>query len=199
MPCQSFRQSFNRGFTLIELLLVITIIGILAAIAIPMFSAYRIRGYNSAALTDIKNLATSEAIFFSDWAMFGGTEEAANLAAAVGGNPNAGNLVSFPPAAAGNIFMISGTDPGTGVVRALQVGISNGNYMLAGASNNNNNYTCVAKHINGDTVYGMDSDDEHTFVNTAAHGVGVPLNVATMPAPTSGMNNFGGVANWDVK
>ncbi len=56
----------QKGFTLIELMIVIAIIGILAAIAIPQFGAYRRRGYNSSVKADLKNLATCNEAYFTD-------------------------------------------------------------------------------------------------------------------------------------
>jgi type IV pilus assembly protein PilA len=60
------RLNRKEGFTLIELMIVIAIIGILAAIAIPQFSAYRQRSYNSAAQSDIRNIATAEEAYYVD-------------------------------------------------------------------------------------------------------------------------------------
>ena len=61
------KRKSNKGFTLIELMIVIAIIGILAAIAIPQFSKYRARAYNSASLSDLRNLKTDLEGYFAEW------------------------------------------------------------------------------------------------------------------------------------
>ena len=57
----------KKGFTLIDLLIVVAIIGILAAIAIPQFASYRQKAYNSAAQSDLKNFKTGLESYFADF------------------------------------------------------------------------------------------------------------------------------------
>jgi len=58
------RHSRRTGFTLIELLIVVVIIGVLAAIAVPKFENTKGRAYTAAMKSDLRNLATAEEGYF---------------------------------------------------------------------------------------------------------------------------------------
>jgi type IV pilus assembly protein PilA len=61
-----FRKEGQKGFTLIELMIVIAIIGILAAIAIPQFVTYRQKGYNTQAKGELKSFYTACQAYYAD-------------------------------------------------------------------------------------------------------------------------------------
>jgi type IV pilus assembly protein PilA len=64
------RNTTRKGFTLIELLIVVVIIGILAAIAIPKFANTKNKAYIAAMKSDLRNLVTAEESYFSDSAKY---------------------------------------------------------------------------------------------------------------------------------
>ena len=77
LPMNIVPRSTRRGFTLIELLIVVVIIGILAAIAIPKFSNTKTKAYTAAMKSDLRNLVTAEESFFADstkYAMYDTTQ-----------------------------------------------------------------------------------------------------------------------------
>jgi type IV pilus assembly protein PilA len=59
-------MSNRKGFTLIELLIVVVIIGILAAIAIPKFANTKEKAVVASMKSDLRNLVTAQEAFFSD-------------------------------------------------------------------------------------------------------------------------------------
>ena len=60
------QRTTRKGFTLIELLIVVVIIGILAAIAIPKFANTKEKAYVASMKSDLRNLVTAQEAYFSD-------------------------------------------------------------------------------------------------------------------------------------
>jgi prepilin-type N-terminal cleavage/methylation domain-containing protein len=66
MEIEQMVNTRKKGFTLIELLIVVVIIGILAAIAIPKFANTKEKAYVASMKADLRNLATYEESYAAD-------------------------------------------------------------------------------------------------------------------------------------
>jgi len=111
------KKEGQKGFTLIELMIVIAIIGILAAIAIPQFMQYRQRGYKASVQTDAKNAHTAVNAYMVDFP---------------GGNPPA---VTIGPEQTSTVYTAARTSKGNTVV------IAEGGSLTARNTNLGANYT----------------------------------------------------------
>ena len=185
----------KKGFTLIELLIVVAIIAILAAIAIPQFSQYRIKGYNSAALADLRNAKTGEEAFFSDWQVYSSSK--------IGGGAGAGartltnvNLAATPPTNATGAIgaaSITATQPSAAIATpGFQIGVSQNvsiEINTSPAPNEGGSYTMASKNGSGSICYGADSDETSIYW---VNGTGTvdPAGGIT-PASVKGANDFG--------
>jgi type IV pilus assembly protein PilA len=111
-------RSAKKGFTLIELLIVVVIIGILAAIAIPKFANTKEKAYIAAMKSDLRNLVTAQEAYFSDNANLY-TPDVANL----GRNyqPSTGVSVAMT-AGTGTMWSAESTHNGTAATCYIVVG-----------------------------------------------------------------------------
>ncbi len=97
-------MSNRKGFTLIELLIVVVIIGILAAIAIPKFANTKEKAVVAGMKSDLRNLVTAQEGFFSDNQTYAAGFAAAQTNAAA--PPACGGNVAFTPTT-GNVLVAS--------------------------------------------------------------------------------------------
>ncbi len=159
----------QKGFTLIELMIVVAIIGILAAIAIPNFLAYQARAKQSEAKTNLGGIYTSEVGYFGEYSTY--TDVIVNLGYAVAGtsgryefalgtaaankvgNSTASNTCAgqtIPVSPSGNV----GIGPGTGTPTSLAT------MFTAGAIGNiDNDAACDAWTINNDKTLVNSAND----------------------------------------
>lgn len=199
---QKLRGNNQKGFTLIELMIVIAIIGILAAIAVPQFMSYRIRSYNTAARSVAHTLKADQGNLNSELGEYGHTEGAAltladNDGGAAESDTNAVTDLRMPATATEAGARLAGTHSIS--LRELAIGVALGDNMIADVVNeaaNPDSYVIHTRHFRGDTAYGIDSDVENAMYSVSnPDWAGDPAGglLATGVAPSISTDDFTGV------
>jgi type IV pilus assembly protein PilA len=143
----------------VELLVVVVVVGILAAIAIPRYSQYRVRAYNASALTDIQTIWTAQHALFTDRQQYGSTG-----GTGCAGDPICTGTISFGVAGVTDVTLLPGT-----ALEAIGTATS---------------FTAATKSVRGDRVYCVDSDVSP--IRYAIDAIGAPLGAPSRaPIPTS--------------
>ena len=194
---------YQKGFTLLEIVIVVAIIGILTAIAMPQYQAYRIRAYNANTTTMVKLANAAEIELYAEIGAYGNIDPAGNttLSAlpAVPAGPSGPADSTLTPALRNNATaatrggLIAGTNISTGA--SFAVPLAMGVNMTLETSvpapgpvgvNSSIAFALQARHRNGDKIYGSDSNRPNIlFVKTNNNWPGQPGlggGAVTLPA-----------------
>jgi len=118
-------NKIRKGFTLIELLIVVVIIGILAAIAIPKFANTKEKAYLASMKSDLRNMATTQEAYFADFQTYvsGTASNVGGTTVSVNGFVPSAGVTMVTAATGGTGWNASSTHSGTTKTCAIFVGV----------------------------------------------------------------------------
>ena len=186
----------EEGFTLIELMIVVSIIGILAAIGISHFVSFRIRGNNTSAEALCRNAAGSLSALNSDLACWGISAQGAALVAAPGGSGAGavllGTNAALPAATDGAPgAMVTGTNRFSAATSGVGFTVPNRCDMFISTEGANNaTYQIIVENSSGNRAFGSEAEiiDVMYFVqNDLWNNSGAAID-CTPPAVTLGLD-----------